>query len=264
MFEYLQIETTTFCNATCWFCPNHLVPKEHMELDLIYKIIDDTRDMGVTYRPFGLGEPLVDTRLPDIARYIKEDPTAKVELNSNGEPMTLKTERKIAPFVDIMRFSVDGFTKKTFDETRGISFDRVYENVTRFVDSHPEIDCEVRMINLPDTEAEQEMFLDYWNNVRPGCAKITELYSHPWENQTESLNLPCKKVENEAFIYIDGTMYLCPWDFGKRNPVGKVDMNTSPVDVWNSNKYNEYKLLLAKGKRCDIDLCSRCSAVFNA
>ena len=112
MFEYLQIETTTFCNATCWFCPNHLVPKEHMELDLIYKIIDDTRDMGVTYRPFGLGEPLVDTRLPDIARYIKEDPTAKVELNSNGQPMTLKTERKIAPFVDIMRFSVDGFTKK--------------------------------------------------------------------------------------------------------------------------------------------------------
>ena len=85
MFKYLQIETTTFCNATCWFCPNHLVPKEHMELDLIYKIIDDTRDMGITYRPFGLGEPLVDTRLPDIARYIKEDPTAKVELNSNGE-----------------------------------------------------------------------------------------------------------------------------------------------------------------------------------
>ena len=74
MFKYLQIETTTFCNATCWFCPNHLVPKEHMELDLIYKIIDDTRDMGIVYRPFGLGEPLVDTRLPDIARYIKEDP----------------------------------------------------------------------------------------------------------------------------------------------------------------------------------------------
>ena len=106
-----------------------------MELDLIYKIIDDTRDMGITYRPFGLGEPLVDTRLPEIARYIKEDPTARVELNSNGEPMTLKTERKIAPFVDIIRFSVDGFTKKTFDETRGISFDKVYENVTRFVDN---------------------------------------------------------------------------------------------------------------------------------
>ena len=118
------------------------------------------------------------------------------------------------------------------------------------------------MINLPDTQAEQVAFKDYWNNVRPGCAKITELYQHPWEDQTKSLNLPCKKVEEEAFIYIDGTMYLCPWDFGKRNPVGRVDMKTSPVDVWNNHLYNKYKGLLKEGKRCDIELCSRCSAVF--
>ncbi len=262
MFKYLQIETTTFCNATCWFCPNHLTPKEHMDIDLIYKIINDTRGHNIIYRPFGLGDPLVDTRMPDICRYIKQDPTAKVEIHSNGEPMTAKMELNLAPYVDIVRFSIDGITKKTFDETRGIKFDTVYKNVERFISNNPQLDIEVRMINLPDTQEELADFLDHWKNIRPGCAKITELYDHPWEKQTESLNLPCKKTVDEAFIYVDGTMYLCPWDFGKRNPVGKVDMLTNPIDIWNSSKYNDYRKLLSNGQRCDIELCSRCSAVF--
>jgi radical SAM protein with 4Fe4S-binding SPASM domain len=176
--------------------------------------------------------------------------------------MTPKTELAIAPYVDVVRFSIDGFTKETFDETRGVSFDKTYENVTRFLRNHPEIDIQVRMINLPDTQSEQADYKDYWNNIRPGCAVITELYDHPWESQTESLSATCKKVEDEAFVYVDGTMYLCPWDFGKRNPVGKVDMMTSPVDIWNNHKYAEYKKILGEGRRCDIELCSRCSAVF--
>ena len=168
MFKYIQIETTTFCNATCWFCPNHLVPKEHMDIDLIYKIINDTRNRGITYRPFGLGEPLVDTRMPEICRYIKQDPTAIVEIHSNGEPMTAKMELNIAPYVDIVRFSVDGFTEKTFNEVRGIKFKNTYDNVTRFIKNNPNIDIQVRMINLPGTELEQVDFINYWNNIRPG------------------------------------------------------------------------------------------------
>lgn len=239
-----------------------MTPKEHMDIDLIYKIINDTRGMNIVYRPFGLGDPLVDTRMPDICRYIKQDPTATVEIHSNGEPMTYKMETNLSPYVDIVRFSIDGITKKTFDETRGIRFDTVYKNVERFIANNPQLDIQVRMINLPNTEQEQLDFKDHWNNIRPGCAVITELYDHPWEKQTESLALPCKKTVDEAFIYVDGTMYLCPWDFGKRNPVGKVDMLTSPVDIWNNSVYSEYRDLLTKGQRCDIELCSRCSAVF--
>lgn len=239
-----------------------MTPKEHMDIDLIYKIINDTRGMNIVYRPFGLGDPLVDTRMPDICRYIKQDPTATVEIHSNGEPMTYKMETNLSPYVDIVRFSIDGITKKTFDETRGIRFDTVYKNVERFIANNPQLDIQVRMINLPNTEQEQSDFKDHWNNIRPGCAVITELYDHPWEKQTESLALPCKKTVDEAFIYVDGTMYLCPWDFGKRNPVGKVDMLTSPVDIWNNSVYSKYRDLLTKGQRCDIELCSRCSAVF--
>lgn len=262
MFKYLQIETTTFCNAKCWFCPNHMTPKDHMDIDLIRNIIDSTRDLGIVYRPFGLGDPLVDVRMPEICRYIKQDRTAVVELHTNGEPLTEKMEINISPFVDRMRFSVDGITRETFDESRGINFDRVYENVTRFIENNPNIDCQVRMINLPGTEKEQTDFLNYWNGVRPGCAVITELYQHPWEDQTESLNLPCKKTTNEAFIYVNGDVHLCPWDFGKRNIIGNVN-NATIVKIWQSQMYQNYRDILSQGRRCDIELCSRCNAVFN-
>ena len=39
---------------------------------------------GVIYRPFMINEPFVDLRIPEMIRYIKQDPTAKVEFNSNG------------------------------------------------------------------------------------------------------------------------------------------------------------------------------------
>jgi len=117
------------------------------------------------------------------------------------------------------------------------------------------------MINLPGTEDEQQDFLDYWNGIREGCALITELYNHPHENQTESLNLPCKKVSNEAFIYAKGSVHLCPWDFNNKSVIGNVK-DDSIVNIWNGHLYNKYRKLLAEGKRDQIELCSRCDAVF--
>lgn len=262
MFKYLQIETTTFCNAKCWFCPNHLIPKEHMDLDLIYSIIDSTRGMGIVYRPFGLGDPLVDVRMTDICKYIKQDSTAVVELHTNGEPLTEKLEKQLMPWVDRIRFSIDGITKETFDETRGISFARTYNNVSRFLKNNPEFDAQVRMIADVGTDAERKEYSDYWNNIKPDCVVFTTLYEHPWETQKQSIDKPCKKVVDEAFVYVDGTMYLCPWDFGKRNPIGRVNNENSVVDIWNSYQYEQYRNILKQGRRCDISLCSRCNANF--
>jgi len=261
MFKYLQIETTTFCNATCWFCPNHLVPKQHMPWELFTSVIDSTRGMGITYRPFGLGEPLVDPRIEQILSYIKQDPTAKIEIHTNGAPLSQKIEDKIVPYVDLVRFSIDGITSKTFDESRGISFDLTYHNAKRFIVKNRNIDVEVRMINLPGTEDEQWEYLNYWNNVRPGCALITELYEHPWTTQTESTNDPCVKCQDEAFVYIDGSVHPCCWDFDDREILGNIK-EQSLIDIWKSHKFKQLRERLLKGERNKYNLCSRCDAKF--
>ncbi|MDH5378054.1 MAG: radical SAM protein [Gammaproteobacteria bacterium] len=264
--KYVEIETTIMCNAKCWFCPqkNTLRQPKYMEDWLWKKIIDDTRDIGAIYRPFLLNEPFADKRMPEIVRYMKKDPTAQVEFNTNGSMLTQKVADQILDSgVNVMRFSIDGFRKETFDESRGISYDKVYKHVRYFLEqvksSGAPIHTEVRMIKLPGTEEEQKEFKAYWEQYSPDNIVFTSLYSYPWEGQTESTNLPCVKVKDEMFFYVDGTCTLCCWDSIGRQIVG--DAKTENVlDIWNGQEMARCRELLDAGRRDQLELCKRCDA----
>ena len=66
--RYIQLETVTKCNAKCAFCPQHEIKRDPplMQPETWRKIIDDTRGLGITYRPFLTNEPFVDKRQPEI------------------------------------------------------------------------------------------------------------------------------------------------------------------------------------------------------
>lgn len=266
--RYMQIETTIICQAKCWFCPQKKATRRPLVMDMavIEKILDETKGLGITYRPFILNEPFADKRMPEIIKMIKKDSTARVEFNSNGELVTPAIAEKVLDAgVDVMRFSVDGITKQTFDETRGINFDKVYAHVGNFLErarttNHP-VKIEVRMIRLPGTENEQKEFKKYWED-RGAQVVFTDLYSYPWEGQTESIAKPCMKILDETFIYVDGRVTLCCWDSAERAIVGDVKTENL-LDIWNGKKMKEYRDLLAYGKRKDINLCSKCDAYKN-
>ncbi len=238
-----------------------------MEESVWKKIIDDTRDLGIVYRPFLLNEPFVDKRIPEIVRYIKQDPTAKVEFNSNGEALTpRKADEIIEAGVDLVRFSVDGIKKETFDESRGISYEKVYANVEYFIKAAKSADRDihtaVRMIQFPGTEEEQKDFKKYWEAFNPSAVDFTQLYSYPWEDQTESICKPCIKIINEMFFFVNGQATLCCWDTEERGVIGDVN-SQSVLDIWNGENMNYCRELLDKGKRSEIHLCSRCDAYKN-
>jgi len=267
--KIIQIETTIACNATCWFCPQkHATRKPmFMEEKNWKKIIDETRDLGMIYRPFILNEPFVDKRMEKIIEYIKEDKTAKVEFNTNGEPLTPKrTDKFIELGVDIMRFSIDGFYKSTFNEARGISYDKVYSNVKYFLDqsnqSNKKILTEVRMIKLPGTDKEQIEFKNYWEQFNPNEIVFTDLYRYPWEGQESSIQKPCLKILDQMFFYVDGRATLCCWDSKERQIVGDISTQ-SVMEIWDSEIMKKCRNLLDQGKRDEINLCSRCDAYEN-
>ncbi len=263
---YVEIETTIMCNASCWFCPqkNSLRTPKYMEDKVWKKIIDDTRNIGAIYRPFLLNEPFADKRMTEIVSYIKQDPTAKVEFNTNASMLTPKvSDQLIALGVDVMRFSIDGFYRETFDESRGISYDKVYKHVAYFLQqckkSKRDIATEVRMIKLPNTENEQIKFKEYWEKHQPDNIIFTDLYSYPWEEQSGPTNLPCLKIEKELFFYVDGTATLCCWDSIGRQIIGDIKTENA-LDIWNGVEMNRCRNLLDKGEREKLNLCSRCDA----
>jgi MoaA/NifB/PqqE/SkfB family radical SAM enzyme len=269
--KFIQLETVTKCNAKCPFCPQNEIVRDpaRMPAETWRKIVDDTRGWGVTYRPFLTNEPFVDNRMPEIVRYIKDnDPTARVEFNTNGELMTEKLSGELlAAGVDIMRFSIDGFSRETYEPSRiGINFDKVMERTRRFLELWDEggyrdkVFTELRMIEVPENKHEVSAYRDYWG---PRCSEvlITTMYQWPWTGQKpEDVVLkPCLKVLDEMFFYTNGNATICCWDVHERAVVGNVNQQ-SVAEIWESYAAQCMRTTLDDGRRDLLNLCSRCNA----
>ncbi|MFH1754619.1 MAG: radical SAM/SPASM domain-containing protein [Candidatus Latescibacterota bacterium] len=264
--EFIQIETNIACNAECPFCPHdEIVRKEKRMRDEIWmKIIDETRELAITYRPFLVNEPLTDKRLGRIMRYIRQDATAKIELNTNGELMTEDIALEILDArIDAIRFSIDGFSEESFSKSRvGLDYQKTMDRTLRFIRLANERGgagmIEVRMIESDDTRGEIEAFREFWRKAGAEPV-ITPLYRWPWEPGVTMVPLPCLKVLKEMFICADGRATLCCWDTRQRSVIGDVTQEHT-LEVWNGELNQRYRRLLSQGKRDQILLCSRCDA----
>ncbi len=267
--KYIQIETSVVCNSKCVFCPHEEMERgpNYMEDWVWKKIIDESRGKGIIYRPFMINEPLIDPRMPEIVRYIKEDPTAKVEFNSNGN-LAVKTdvEALIASNIDWVRFSLDGHTAESFKASgRGGKFEKIVENIHRFIDERnrqkSDTFIEVRIIDLDENRHEHKDFVEYWSKF-VNKATVTPLYDWPWTGQNEPHRAPCLKISDEMFFMTDGNATLCCWDAFGRGIVGNVTQNTVE-EIWLGETNQKYREYLSRGERDKILLCSKCDAYKN-
>lgn len=228
------------------------------------KVIDDTRELGITYRPFLQNESLLDKRLTKIISYIKKDRTARVEINTNGNLLDdRKTNELLEAGTDLVRFSIDAFSESTYSKCRvGLDYHRVVDNINRFIElaskNHSNVVTEVRMIDMDINKDEQKPFTEYWG-VRADRALIVPLYNWPWEEGVTMVRKPCIKMREEMFFYSDGHAVLCCWDIAGRAVIGDVT-EESVLDIWNGEIRLHYADFLSRGEREKIDLCSRCDA----
>jgi len=264
--RYIQLETILGCDADCPFCPQKKIDRKPVIMpDSIWKkIVEDTRGLGITYRPFLQNEALLDKRLPQIVAYIKEDQTARAEINTNG---SLLDERRstllIEAGIDLVRFSIDAFSPETFAMCRvGLDYQTVVDNINRFIAiagrQHGRVVTEVRMIDMDANRHEQQDFIDYWSE-RADRTLIVPLYHWPWDDGVEMVRKPCVKMREEMFFYSDGRAVLCCWDIAGRAVIGDVTKERV-LDIWNGAVRRQCAEYLAHGEREKIPLCSRCDA----
>lgn len=264
--RYIQLETILGCDADCPFCPQKKIDRKPVIMpDSIWKkIVEDTRGLGITYRPFLQNEALLDKRLPQIVAYIKEDQTARAEINTNGSLLDeRRSTRLIEAGIDLVRFSIDAFSPETFAMCRvGLDYQTVVDNINRFIAiagrQHGRVVTEVRMIDMDANKHEQQDFIDYWSE-RADRALIVPLYHWPWDDGVEMVRKPCVKMREEMFFYSDGRAVLCCWDIAGRAVIGDVTKERV-LDIWNGAVRRQCAEYLAHGEREKIPLCSRCDA----
>jgi wyosine [tRNA(Phe)-imidazoG37] synthetase (radical SAM superfamily) len=262
--DYIQIETNIICNANCDFCTQKKVTRRPsiMENKTWKKIIDDTRGLGITYRPFLLNEPFTDERMLEICKYIKQDKTAKIEFNTNGSLLTKDISDELLSIgVDAVRFSIDGVIEEKYNQRRkGLDFKTVVKNTEYFCKKAKNYSTytEVRMIDFPDSKEEHKPFKEKWSPLADQVL-FTNLYSYPWEGQEEIVHKPCLKIKDEMFFYVDGRATLCCWDTAERAVIGDIN-NQKALEIWNGSTLKQYRDYLDNGERGKILLCSKCDA----
>lgn len=84
--DWVQIEITTSCNASCVYCPHTILKScwqnKHMSLEVFKKIIPLIKNSKLIYLQ-GWDEPLLNKSIFDMIRICKEN-GRKVGFTTNG------------------------------------------------------------------------------------------------------------------------------------------------------------------------------------
>lgn|GEM_PF-2109533 len=136
--EEITISTTTRCNMDppCVMCERNLGRREDerdLETDVFRKIKHIFKYADRIYLHCG-GEPLMTKASFDIIKSVF--PPTKVIFNTNGALFTEKTIKHMVDsnVVDVISFSIDAATEKTYKMIRSADFNRIISNIKKLVE----------------------------------------------------------------------------------------------------------------------------------
>tara|TARA_Y100000310_G_scaffold174669_2_gene174728 strand:+ start:7396 stop:8286 length:891 start_codon:yes stop_codon:yes gene_type:complete len=129
-FELIALETTTYCNLTCSFCPNSKYDRgsqkneKLMDIEIFKKIIDELAT--INYRGklalFSYGEPFTDKRMSELISYTRKKlPRSNIQLNSNGFLMTVEA------YKDVVEAGIDIINVSQYADIMPPNVKKVYE-----------------------------------------------------------------------------------------------------------------------------------------
>src|SRR5215813_7314696 len=93
LFTRIQIQTVSWCNRSCIFCPSGKFPvdKVFMPVAVYHRIIDQLQALNYAGRisPYLMNESLLDRRLPELIAYTRAQcPASWIAINTNGDALS--------------------------------------------------------------------------------------------------------------------------------------------------------------------------------
>ncbi len=175
----IDIETASICDLACPHCSREYIvtPDKIMNFNFYKEIVNQAADLNVpSIKLNWRGEPLLNPQLEKFIEYAKQKGILEVSINTNAVTLTESKSRKlIESGLDIIIFSFDGGTKKTYEKMRpgrfhNNIFDKVYENIKRFSEIKKEMRSKfpitkIQMILTKDSKNEKENFFKLFGNI---------------------------------------------------------------------------------------------------
>jgi len=266
LFSRIQIQTVSWCNRSCAFCPSGKfpVPKTFMALEVYHRIIDHLHDLDFSGRisPYLMNESLLDKRLPELIAYAREGcPDSWIAINTNGDALS---ESLLARLFDAGLNCLD---VNAYDNTA--QYDAYVALAERVAARRDDItlttgysDPSFNNLTLP-----RSMRILHCRDMSTWETRFRDKVSTPdltnrsgnipqARRLTAPLPLGCERPFQQMYINYRGEAVLCCNDW--RFEVVMGDTATSSLwDIWTNARYQTYRQHLQRKNRA-LPLCDTC------
>jgi len=269
-----QLEATNFCNLKCNMCPYKSMTrkKQHMKFNLFKKIVDNDLYYKQAIELHLFGESTLHPDLSKMVKYAKNKGHI-VGIATNATALTKEKSKELLDAgLDNIVLALDGATKRTYEELRcGAQFELVKENIKNFLrlkDSGKYSTYTVlQIIKMPKTKEEITAFKTEWNPfLKKGLdeLRIKKLFDSLGGNVNPEIQaptykhrLPCTELWYGSAVLSNGDVVPCGRDYDGKIIFGNLNKQ-SLIEIFNSKKYQEFRLGHLCGEFSKNPLCKSC------
>jgi len=259
--KVLNIETTNFCNLNCPMCVAKDTREQgFLDLDFLERIIGENKKVleGQFIWLHFNGEPLLHPYLPEIIKILKNN-GIRTRFSTNAVFLDKKKASELMEAgLDYIVFSLDGYTKKTYETIRsGSNFEKVEENIRNFLkiknDKGFKTETQVQFIKMKENKTEENLFIKKWKktdinyiNIKSFCSRagkvhnISRFVDAPGLIKKIKRRPPCFYLWETLIILWNGKVISCCQDLLGELELGDLKKETL-IDIWNSPKLIELR-----------------------
>lgn len=235
IFRAVEIEINHGCNMACSYCPNSVssrIEKGHMSPEVYERILSELRLQDFKGRlSFDFyNEPTLSPNLISfVGRARTQLPETSIELYSNGTLLTPELYRQL------ISAGVSKFIITKHDKTDDYQFEKT-------------------LLVLNDDEKTRLTYRSFTDiNLTNRGGVLNGI-----GNDKTTAFMPCALPGQMLTITVKGNVVPCFEDFYQKNQMGNI-METPLMDIWNSEKYKEFRISLRKGLRHKYEACKNCN-----
>ena len=280
--KFLSIQTTSFCNGRCIFCPAQEAQSRFgrrvMQEQIFRKIIDECAKFRSVERLilYLNNEPLTDPHLVQRINYAKSRvPWAAVHLLTNAGLLTKDLALELIDSrLDWIGFSFQGIRKDTYEKVMGLDYTRTLDNVLRFIKEAKmkrnvaEFIMVTFLGNKYLSAEERDEAVNFWKSqgiervsyFESAISRAGNVKSLPAVRHAEIHG--CNSIWANEMIHIveNADVIACCMDWNREVILGNLSRQ-SIAELWNSSDYASFREK-RDGKKVSAEdfICKRCEA----
>ena len=266
MFTRIQIQTVSWCNRSCAFCPSGKFPvaKTFMSMEVYRRVIDQLGALQFRGRisPYLMNESLLDKRLPDLIAYARRQcPESWIAINTNGDALSeALAERLFEAGLNCM--DVNAYDDASQHQDHMALAERLVARRPEIRLSSGYLDANFNATELPrNARLMHCRDMSDWERRFNDKLDVADLINRsgnvPGAPQlAEPLALSCERPFQQMYVNHRGEAVLCCNDWRFEVVMGDT-AEASLLDIWNNDKYRIYREHLQRRDR-RLPLCASC------